>query len=257
MNHDPALAELVVDGVWRLRAIPGANCYLLALDGADGGFALIDAGTPGAGRPIIERLTRLEVRPSTLLLTHRHRDHAGGAAALREALDLRVILGAGDVEGDRIRRDRQRPRPLRRMLRGHGASTTPVVDEAVPAAGDSEPVPGILAIPAPGHTLGSTCYLLADRELMFVGDIALNSGDRLSRPLPISNEDTAMQEASLAAIARRAPAHGAPGHGDPLCDVFGDRVRTLASMPSAPGGSLLRVLRNPVSASRFARRMRR
>ena len=90
---------------------------------------------------------------------------------------------------------------------------------------------------------------------MFVGDVTLNSGDRLSRPLPMANDDTAQQERSLAAIAERAPRHGAPGHGAPLIDVFGDWIRTLASMPPAPGPSLLRVLRNPRAAARFARRM--
>jgi hypothetical protein len=62
MNHDPKLAEHVVDGVWRLRSIPGANCSLVDLEA--GGFALVDAGTPGAGATIVQ----LEVAPTPLLL---------------------------------------------------------------------------------------------------------------------------------------------------------------------------------------------
>jgi len=55
MNHDPAIAESVADGVWRLRSAPGANSYLIEL--ADGAYSLVDAGTPPAGRVILERLT--------------------------------------------------------------------------------------------------------------------------------------------------------------------------------------------------------
>jgi hydroxyacylglutathione hydrolase len=255
MIDDATIAEPVVDGVWLLRGIPGANCFLAALD--DGSFALVDAGVPSAGGPLLRALERLEVMPSALLLTHRHWDHAGGAAALRDALRLRVILGSGDVEDGRIRGDRRPPAFVRRLM-GRAASIAPSpVDCAVPMTEDTEVLPGVVALPSPGHTLGSLCYLLPDRELLFAGDLTLNSGDRLSRPIPMSNDDTAMQEASLAAIAARAPRHGAPGHGDPLVDQFGDWIRRLASMPPAPGGSLLRVLRNPVSAFRFARRMRR
>lgn len=254
MNHDPVLAERVIDGVWHLRSIPGANCYLVDLEAA--GFALVDAGTPGAGAAIVQRLAQLDVAPTTLLLTHRHWDHAGGAAMLRDTLGLRVVIGDGDVEHGHVSGDRQPPRFVRRM-RGGRAAVPAVVDEALSMHGESEVMTGLVAIPSPGHTRGSTCYLLPDRGLIFVGDLTLNSGDRLSRPLPISNDDTAMQERSLAAIAARAPAHGAPGHGDPLVDVFGDWMHSLASMPPAPGGSLSRVLRNPRAAFRFARRLRR
>lgn len=252
MNDDPAVAESVVDGVWRLRAIPGANCYLVALD--DGGFTLVDAGTPRAGAPILSALERLDVVPSTLLLTHRHWDHAGGAAALQDALGLRVVLGAGDVQDGGLRADRKPPRFVRRMMR-HRAGASPRIDESLSMDADLEVRPGVIAIPIPGHTWGSVCYLIPDRDLVFVGDVTLNSGDRLSRPLPMANDDTPMQERSLELLASRAPLHGAPGHGDPLLDLFGEWIRTLVSMPPAPGGSLRRVLRNPGAAFRFARRL--
>lgn len=253
MNHDPAVAESVVDGVWRLRSVPGANSYLAELD--DGQHILVDAGTPPAGPIILERLAQLEVVPTALLLTHRHFDHAGSGAELREALGLRVLLGVGDVEDGRVRRDRRPPQLVRRLM-GRSGGARLAIDEPLSMDSEVEVLPGVLAIPAPGHTDGSIVFELTDRDLMFVGDLTLNSGDRLSRPLSMANDDTALQEASLAAIAARATAHGAPGHGDPLTEVFGDWIRKLSSMPPAPGGSLLRVLRNPRSALRFARRMR-
>ncbi|MDA0351882.1 MAG: MBL fold metallo-hydrolase [Chloroflexi bacterium] len=249
------MAEPVIDGVWRLRSIPGANCYLLTLD--EGGYALVDAGTPRAAPVIAAALERLGVTPSMLLLTHRHWDHAGGASELRARLGLRVVAGAGDVADGRIRADQKPPRWLQRVMHRGGPLPHPAaVDQPVSMEHDTEVSPGIWAIPSPGHTSGSLCFLLPARALIFVGDLTLNSGDRLSRPLPMANDDTAMQERSLASIAARAPSHGAPGHGAPLTEVFGDWIRKLAGMPPAPGPSVLRVLRNPRAAARFVGRMR-
>lgn len=227
----------VVRGVWWLRGTRGGNVYAWRLP--DGSAALVDTGSAGNAVAIEHGLRAAGIDAGdvrTLLLTHRHIDHAGSASALRERLGVTVVAGAGDVEGARVR-----------------DVGTPV-DVALPMERESEPLPGVTAIPAPGHTAGSICYLLPDRDLMFIGDLALHSGDRMSRPLPPSNEDTAAQERSLRAIAARAPAHGAPGHGDPLADRFGEWMRELASKPPAPGPWPLRLLLNPRLIARFVRR---
>lgn len=238
----------VVDGVWWLRGTRGCNVYAVRL--ADGSVALVDSGAPGSAAVIEQGLRAAGFAPPdvrALLLTHRHWDHAGSAAALRERFELRVIAGAGDVEGGRLRRHAR--------WRGPGSGGPPVVvDAVVPMDGESEPLPGVIAIPASGHTAGSLCYLLPDRELMLIGDVALHSGDRMSRPLPISNHDTVAQERSLRAIAERSPRHGAPGHGDPLTEHFREWMLVLASKPPASGPWMLRVLLNPRLIWRFIRR---
>lgn len=238
----------VVDGVWWLRGTRGSNVYAVRL--GDRSIALVDSGGAGNALAIEEGLRAAGLDPSAvraLLLTHHHWDHAGSAAALRERFDLRVIAGAGDVEDGRLRQHMR--------WRGRRRGVAPVVvDAVVPMDGDSEPLPGVIAIPAPGHTAGSLCYLLPDRELMLIGDVALHSGDRMSRPLTISNHDTAAQERSLRAIAERSPRHGAPGHGDPLTEQFREWMLELASKPPASGPWFLRVLLNPRRIWRFMRR---
>ena len=246
-DHSRAVtAHEVVDGVWWLRGARGANVYALRL--RDGALALVDCGVRGSQPAIASDLRAAGLDPAevlTLLLTHRHPDHAGGAGELRESWGVTVVAGAGDVEAGVLRTGGG----SRRRRRG----SVPAVDVALPMDRESEPAPGVIAIPAPGHTAGSVCYLLPDRELMFIGDVALHSGDRFSRPLPPMNDDTAMQERSLRAIAARAPRHGAPGHGEPLRDAFDGWLRELASKPPAPGPWPLRLLLNPRLMWRFMR----
>ena len=230
----------ILDGAWWFSGIRGANIYLVRLP--SGAHVLIDAGMPGSERAVLERLNALGItHVEDMLITHRHPDHAGGAARLREALGARVIAGAGDVRDGRVRGERRMPFP-----------TTPV-DLALPPQ-ECEPLPGVIAIPSPGHTAGSTVYLIPSLDLWCIGDIALHSGDRMSRPLPPMNEDTPAQERALQALAARAGANGAAGHGDPITGGFGDLLRVLASRPPARGSWWLRVLLNPRAVTRFARR---
>lgn len=42
---------------------------------------------PPAPAPVVEHLLRLDLRPLAILITHAHPDHAGGVAALLDALD--------------------------------------------------------------------------------------------------------------------------------------------------------------------------
>lgn len=230
----------MMDGAWWFSRVRGSNVYLLRL--ASGAHVLVDAGMPGSDGTILRGLDALGItRVDAILLTHRHIDHAGAAARLREALGARVVAGAGDVIEGRLRGDRRIP------------STACPVDLVLPSE-ECEPLPGLVAIPAPGHTAGSTVYVVPALDLWCIGDIALHSGDRMSRPLPPSNEDTPGQERSLQAIAARCGANGASGHGDPVIGGFGDLMRVLAGRPPARGPWWLRVVLNPRAMARFAHR---
>src|SRR2546425_12116312 len=73
----------VADGVYRVPA-RAANAYLVE---APRGLMLVDSGLPGSESGILKSIAKLGMKPSDLklvLLTHRHLDHIGSAAALKK-----------------------------------------------------------------------------------------------------------------------------------------------------------------------------
>ncbi|TRY19858.1 MBL fold metallo-hydrolase [Tessaracoccus rhinocerotis] len=93
-----------------------------------------------------------------ILLTHAHDDHIGAALALRDATDAPVHLNAAD-----------------RMLWDRVHDEAP---DAEVADGDRFTVAGadLLALHTPGHSPGSTSYLLAAESTVFTGDTLFKGG---------------------------------------------------------------------------------
>ena len=85
------------------------NCTILWQEPGKRGVVI----DPGGEVPrILEAIGKLEVRIERILLTHGHIDHAGGAAALKEALEQAAATG-GAHGSLRTRRPKRAPRPCR------------------------------------------------------------------------------------------------------------------------------------------------
>ncbi|MBA2285952.1 MAG: MBL fold metallo-hydrolase [Ktedonobacteraceae bacterium] len=122
----------------------GATVIDPALDDRDYLAALIQAGEERGG---IRRI----------LITHGHPDHIGGAAALRERLQVPVLAFS---------------------RRG-----TPMADEEI-GAGTIFPVGDdtLRAIHTPGHRFDHLCFLLEKRRTLFAGDIVAGVGTVVISP---------------------------------------------------------------------------
>jgi glyoxylase-like metal-dependent hydrolase (beta-lactamase superfamily II) len=100
-EQEPATADIteVAPGILRSQlpiSLPGlghVNCYLLE---DERGVAVVDPGLPGpqSWRALVDRLKRAGYKPRhvhTVIVTHSHPDHFGGAGRLRDAYGASVV----------------------------------------------------------------------------------------------------------------------------------------------------------------------
>jgi len=118
-------------------------------------------------------------RLDTILITHRHGDHAPAAVPLKRATNARIVA----------------PRD--------------VLDETDVIVRDGDNIDGIEVIATPGHTSEHVCYLTSDGDL-FTGDTILGYGTTAIFP-PDGN--MADYIASLRKLRDRNPRRIFPAHG--------------------------------------------
>jgi glyoxylase-like metal-dependent hydrolase (beta-lactamase superfamily II) len=154
------------------------DCHIYLIDGGDEA-ALVDAGSGVDVAPILRNLEAHGVpkeRVRTLVLTHAHADHSGGAAALRDLLGCRVLVGrpeAGIVEtADAEASGLTIALPFGIYPQGYRMTPCPV-DQTL-ADEDSLRVGRyrLRVLATPGHSPGSICLsvLMNGRHVLFTGD---------------------------------------------------------------------------------------
>ncbi|MFC8923352.1 MBL fold metallo-hydrolase [Cellulosimicrobium sp. NPDC057127] len=167
----------------------GTNCAVVVLPGAE--CVVVDAGAGVADR-VVGLVEREGLVPRAVLATHGHVDHTWDAAALCERLGVPLVLHEDDayrlpdpfgtIEDARAGvsgplaaalrdagarpEDYREPRDVRPFAGGPGV--------AVPLV-----APGLHAVPAPGHTEGSSLFLagapgtgvLLSGDVLFAGSV--------------------------------------------------------------------------------------
>jgi len=166
----PITGEIHQVGGRGLTAANDAAIYLLDIGGH---AALIDAGCGGAVDRLLMNVESAGVAPErieSLLLTHCHFDHSGGARALRDRLHCTVVAHALDapfleradqqVTAASWYRARLQPCPIDRKLAG--------ARETLDLGGRA-----ITALHSPGHSPGSVVYLVASagKTVLFAQDV--------------------------------------------------------------------------------------
>lgn len=139
-------------------------------------------------------------RIEAVLVTHAHWDHLSGAGDLAAP----VVLPLDDALWAR-----------RSGNAGVLRELVPFNDRAFSLHGpplfgfgaSQEVLPGVLALPVPGHTPGSVAYLVQGRWL-FIGDASWEAGQeraKVSAALDESSEDSGRSAAAIAALQRARP----------------------------------------------------
>jgi glyoxylase-like metal-dependent hydrolase (beta-lactamase superfamily II) len=213
-------------------------------DDGEGRRFLIDTGHRVERAVLGRSLRAAGIRRGELtavLLTHRHSDHAGNAAWVRDELRCPVVCHSADA------RTLSGESPAAR-LGGRGA---PHVHEALCRFEDRFPARspvdevydegtwrwGFEVIPVSGHTAGSSLLFHAATGTLFTGDAVLSGAPvqrfhaRLSLAIPAYSEDvSACHRAVRAFIAERRPISAlCAGHGPLLRRNVVDLLANLAA----------------------------
>jgi hydroxyacylglutathione hydrolase len=149
------------------------NCTIL-WDDATRRAAVIDPG--GDVDRILEAIGKLGVRVEKIVLTHGHIDHAGGAAALKSALEAKPA--EGDPARIPIEGPDQRDRFLLEGLEAQGrafgmAGVRNIVPDMWLREGDQVELAGesFGVLHCPGHTPGHIVLVNAGSRFAIVGDV--------------------------------------------------------------------------------------
>jgi glyoxylase-like metal-dependent hydrolase (beta-lactamase superfamily II) len=179
--------------VWAIK--DGMANLFIVRDGNSGTTIAIDAGMDPA--TVQAELARIGIDPATVqavFFTHGDADHTGGLTAFGKAAMVLPEAEVAMVDGSVPRR------MLGMELRGTGFPVpyeTIKADEIRSAGGLA-----VRAIATPGHTAGSTSYLV-NGSLLFTGDLLILRGGKAEVLWSFINNDTAQSERSIRQLATR------------------------------------------------------
>jgi len=169
---------------------PGTNSYLVS-DSQGQGWTAIDPG-PESTEHLQALLAGLPGRLERILVTHTHRDHSPGAAALAQATGAPVWGRMADHpmwQDDSFAPAHQPTHGERIAI---GADTT------------------LRVIHTPGHASNHLCFLLEEERLLFTGDHVMQGSTVVINP---PDGDMAAYLASLQGLLQEDLEWLAPGHG--------------------------------------------
>lgn len=148
----------------------------------------------------------------TLLLSHRHSDHAGAAPALGEIMQA-PILGSGP------------------------GATRPLADGEIIVTDEGD----LVTIPTPGHSVGHVAFHWPEPKALFAGDLVLGEGSTTwvgEYPEAVGDYLEALDRIGELALQVIYPAHGRPLR-DPTRTISEyrqhrlDRIREVAAARDA------------------------
>jgi glyoxylase-like metal-dependent hydrolase (beta-lactamase superfamily II)/8-oxo-dGTP pyrophosphatase MutT (NUDIX family) len=172
---------------------PGTNTYLVG-GGPGAGWTAIDPGPVSEPhlQALLAALAERGGRLERILVTHTHRDHSPGAAALAAATGAPVwgrVAAHLDWQDEHFRPDHV-PRHGERIPVGEGAT--------------------LRVLHTPGHASNHLCYLLEEERLLFTGDHVMQGSTVVINP---PDGDMAVYLRSLHELLQEPLDWLAPGHG--------------------------------------------
>jgi glyoxylase-like metal-dependent hydrolase (beta-lactamase superfamily II) len=229
-------------GVHSLRQDAGGHVHAFLLD--DGSeLTLIDTLYDYDGALILEEILRIGKTPKDLkhiVLTHGHRSHLGGLAALKRVTGATVY--SHEWEADIIAGERKaQPVSLKPMAPlniwgkiyyfqvglalGLGIHPPCRVDKTVK---DGDHIGPVEVLHTPGHSPGHLAFYWKDRSLLIAGD-SVATWPALAPGWPAFNLNIPQCRASLHRMADVGAEIVCVGHGEPIPEEGSSYIRVLAN----------------------------
>jgi glyoxylase-like metal-dependent hydrolase (beta-lactamase superfamily II) len=228
----------LADGVYSLGHGKGGHVHAFLLD-AGGELSLVDTLFEDDARLVLEALARLGRKPSDLkriAITHGHRSHLGGVAALKRETGATVhahVWEADIVSGDRraqavsiLPQQSLKLIPFQLGLwlnrpRHHPCPVDEPLDE-----GDA--FGPLQVLHAPGHSPGHLAFWWPERRFLIAGD-GVATWPNLCAGWSAFNLNHAQHRATLQRLAGLDAEIVGVGHGDPITSGAPDKVHALAA----------------------------
>lgn len=160
-------------------------------------LTLVDTGFATDTEPVARLIAAVGRQPSDvrrIILTHRHPDHIGGAAALKKLTGAQVYAPEPDARA--IADDPSQSFPvapigtLMRLFAGKKLTPPPCQVDVILKHNDELPIMGGLrVIGTPGHTKGHISLFHPTRRILLAGDAVTTFGGRVRGSLPFLCDD--------------------------------------------------------------------
>lgn len=206
---------------------------------ANGELSLVDTLFEHDGGRVLDAIRKLGRRPADLkriVLTHAHRSHLGGLAALKRATGAAVL--GHEWEADIASGDRPaqpvglrptapfRTYPFQVGIFLNRPKHRPcALDEALT---DGDAVGPLRVLHVPGHTPGHLAFFWPEHRLLIAGD-AIATWPRFEAGWPAFTLNPEQHAESLRRLAELEPVVVGVGHGDPITVDAAERLQNLTT----------------------------
>jgi glyoxylase-like metal-dependent hydrolase (beta-lactamase superfamily II) len=171
----------IAQGIYSMGQEEGGRVHAFLLED-ETGLTLIDTMYDDDGRHVFAELAKIGRTAADLkhiILTHGHKSHVGGVAALKQASGATVYshaweadIVAGRREATRVSKIPRRPLAVYRLqlglALGLGRHNPCEVDQRLKAGDHVGPLE---VVETPGHTPGSLSFWWPARRALFAGDV--------------------------------------------------------------------------------------
>jgi glyoxylase-like metal-dependent hydrolase (beta-lactamase superfamily II) len=192
----PSEIDTILSRAFMVNPIEASiNAYLIEVDNR---VALVDTGAgaffgPGAGGKLLDSLRSAGYRPdqiTDILLTHIHTDHSGGLVDAQGHMAFQnatIHVGQQDMDFFLDPANQKGVNGYDRMYFEQATKSMRPYVKAGKVKGfqsTAEIMPGIKAVPTPGHTPGHAFFVLESKgdTLEFIGDVLHVQTVQMARP---------------------------------------------------------------------------